>query len=116
MPFKIYADESTSLGSESSDTLQYEIAEDMPFTIHKMYIKSTGTFKITEISDAEGNQYLSGVIYNDQIQDAGGDLTLIADVEPIVVAHRLYIKITDTSVATNNVYIALFGVQGAARR
>lgn len=115
MPFKIYADETTSLGANSSDTLQFEIAADMPFEVHKMYIKSTGTFKITEIRDADENHYLSGAIYSDQIQDSGGDVTKFDDVAPFTVANRLYIEVTDTSGSTNNIYIALVGIQGAHR-
>lgn len=107
--FKIYSDESTSLSANGSDSLVFDIPQDVEFEVFKILFTSTGTFKITELYDAKGQHYLSGSLYSGQLSETTL-LKLQETMPPLIFQSKLYFKITDTSGDTNNIYISIVGI------
>lgn len=117
MPFKIKQD-SVTLGASGSGTVSFEIDAGMTMTILKIAQKSTGAYNITKIRDtATGYHFLSGTIDNTMLEWGTADHMDIKEI-PIMLSGptKLILDLTDTSVASNEVSIAIIGDESSGGR
>jgi len=108
MVFRIKAGE-VSLSANGLGSLSIEVDQGKRLTIHKIAVKSTGDFKITDIRDsATGEHYITGTVYKDHMAYSGGYIVPLDT--PIVIngPTKLIVDIGDLSGAANTVSIAFY--------
>ena len=110
MVFTIRECEDTSISGNGTTTLKIDIAEGTTFTITKIVVKYTGSFKITRIyNTATKEDYLSGNLHETHFNDENGKTLVLPVPLEIKGSTSLKFDVTDTSGSSNAIYIACIG-------
>jgi len=107
MAFYLIAN-SVTLSANSSDSLTLECPKQKGINTRALLFSSTGTFKITKIVDAMGNDLITGDISSGTLADARNYPQVFEGLD-IPPGGQLNFYLTDTSGSSNTVEIALIG-------
>lgn len=112
----IYLYNQVTLGANGRGTITLQGGEGETITIRRIYMESTGDFRLLRVRTSGGADYVSdqngngipSLFFTQIVQTNEGVSTLV---EPISIApaELLYFEVQDTSGSTNQVWLLLVG-------